>query len=351
MKKANLLALFLIFFSTETSQIETSCGIVNLFDPCLDQLINSQSMQRLKYIDQSGPNAYYGYCPHFSRYEHSLGVLALVQKAHRDLEEQVAALLHDASHTVFSHLADRLYKHKKESHSYQDSIHLQYLEKQQIEPIIKKFGLTINDLNPDRPEFKALEQELPALCADRIQYTIHTALLFNLLNAQEAQSIIDDLEFKNNSWVFNTITKAERFAYLSLKFTKEFWGCPLNSALYEYYTKILEYALKDKIITHDDIQYGTDLTVINIIHASQNPSIIKLLDYVRNIHNHFKIIANIENSHNNIHIKPKFRGTNPLIKYNQSTVYLLDIDPVFQKNFLETKEWCTKGYTIQIDNE
>lgn len=347
----NLIVLtFLIFYSIYSSEIETSCGIAQINHPCLQELLNSPVMQRLKNIDQSGPYAHYGYCKFFSRYEHSLGVLALVQKANRDFAEQVAALLHDASHTVFSHLADTLYKTKDKSHSYQDSIHLKYLETQGVEFIINKFGLTINEINPDNPKFKALEQELPYLCADRIQYTIHTGLLFNEINPQEAQKIIHDLEFKNNTWLFKTLESAQRFAYLSLTFTKKFWDSPLNSAIYDCYTKILEHALQDKTISHSDIHYGTDDQIITMIHASKNPEIIKLLGYIKNIHSHFKVIEQEENPYNSINIQPKFRGTNPLIlQDDQSIVSLFDIDPVFQKDFLETKEWCTKGYTIQID--
>ena len=82
---------------------------------CADVMpvINSDVMQRLKDIDQSGAARYLGVkLPAFSRYEHSVGVYALLKKAGALKKEQVAGLLHDASHTVFSHVGDYIWAKK-----------------------------------------------------------------------------------------------------------------------------------------------------------------------------------------------------------------------------------------------
>lgn len=101
-------------------------GKFEVKEPVLIELLNSKAMQRLKMISQVGiPDKYYSYgCG--SRYEHSLGVLFLLKKLDASLEEQVAGLLHDVSHTAFSHVADWVFG-TKENENYQDDNHLDVL--------------------------------------------------------------------------------------------------------------------------------------------------------------------------------------------------------------------------------
>ena len=44
-----------------------------------------------------------------TRYEHSVGVMLLVRRFGASLDEQIAALLHDVSHTAFSHVIDYVF--------------------------------------------------------------------------------------------------------------------------------------------------------------------------------------------------------------------------------------------------
>ena len=49
-------------------------------------------------------------------------------------------------------------------------------------------------VNPS-PAGIALERRLPNLCADRIQYIVHTGLICDLLSKEEAKAIINDIQF------------------------------------------------------------------------------------------------------------------------------------------------------------
>ena len=81
-------------------------GEFKVAEPVLISLINSQPIQRLKGIDNYGiPKEMYQF-PGFSRFDHSLGVLLLLRRLGAGIEEQVAGLLHDVSHTAFSHVVD-----------------------------------------------------------------------------------------------------------------------------------------------------------------------------------------------------------------------------------------------------
>ncbi|MBM3255849.1 MAG: HD domain-containing protein [Candidatus Moranbacteria bacterium] len=83
-------------------------GKIKITEPIILELINCPSIQRLKGIDQAGYSK-----PWFSgiprtRFEHSMGVFILLKKYNACLEEQIAGLIHDASHLTFSHAKDML---------------------------------------------------------------------------------------------------------------------------------------------------------------------------------------------------------------------------------------------------
>ncbi|MBI1961369.1 MAG: HD domain-containing protein, partial [Parcubacteria group bacterium] len=78
-------------------------------DPLALSLIALPAFQRLYQVGQYGsywfglPNA------NTNRAEHSLGVYYLLKHFGASYEEQIAGLLHDISHTVFSHVIDYVY--------------------------------------------------------------------------------------------------------------------------------------------------------------------------------------------------------------------------------------------------
>src|SRR5262245_37777798 len=81
-------------------------GEVNITEPVLAVLLDTAVMQRLKGIMQHGISGLIGLTTPITRYEHSLGAMLLVQRLGGSLAEQIAALLHDTSHTAFSHVID-----------------------------------------------------------------------------------------------------------------------------------------------------------------------------------------------------------------------------------------------------
>ncbi len=357
MLKKILLLLFSITINASLKSqtiINTIWGQEIINDPLIETLIKHPLMQRLQHIDQSGPHLYFGILPKFNRYEHSVGVLALLVRAQRSQKECVAGLLHDSSHTVFSHLADVLFKknntstHYHEStHSYQDDIHLEYLQKHTIDDVVNHYGISLEDLNPDKEEYKALEQPLPTMCADRIQYNIHTGVVLNLISTDQARDIINDLIFDGTQWYFTNPQYAKTFALLSVHFTQYLWGAPYNAAFYHYFAQVLRHAVTLNLISYDDIHYSTDKTVFNILEQSKDPFIEAIFTKCNNIYQNFTTVTY---GQGDINIKPKYRGINPLVMIDNQLFKLSEIDIDFNNRFNEVQEWCKKGYGIVLTN-
>jgi HD superfamily phosphohydrolase len=144
-------------------------GEFEITEPVILELINSPSLQRLKDIDQAGyrplwvkPDAYTGEYDH-SRFAHSLGVYLLLRKYDAPLEEQIAGLIHDASHSAFSHCIDYILDSGSEKeHNHQDNLFDNFIRKTEIPEIIKKYGFDLDYILNDK-NFPLKERGLPDL--------------------------------------------------------------------------------------------------------------------------------------------------------------------------------------------
>ena len=77
-------------------------GTVDIPEPVLLDLMQTQAVHRLHGVLQHGVSALVGVTVPTSRFEHSMGVMLLVRRLGASLEEQIAALLHDVSHTALA---------------------------------------------------------------------------------------------------------------------------------------------------------------------------------------------------------------------------------------------------------
>ncbi|AIE78503.1 Deoxyguanosinetriphosphate triphosphohydrolase [Bacillus cereus] len=73
-------------------------------DQIVEELIVSKSVQRLKGMHQNGASYLINGKWNVTRFDHSVGVMLLIKKLGGSVEEQIAGLLHDVSHTAFSHV-------------------------------------------------------------------------------------------------------------------------------------------------------------------------------------------------------------------------------------------------------
>lgn len=324
--------------------IETLYGKA-LAEPVIVQLLETKAMQRIRDIDQSGALVYFGYVPRYTRYEHSVGVWSLLKKVNRPIAEQVAGLLHDVSHTVFSHTGDYLFQQGEEGHAYQDSIHLWFLEKMKIQDVLKPFQLTLEEVEPDNGHNIALEQNLPHLCADRIEYNLKTGLLFKKISQEEFNAIRDDLHFENGRWFFTNAALAKKFASLSLDFTQSLWGAPWNDVFNHYIVEMLQEGLKTGLISQEQIHFGTDKQVIDLLRQSNSPYIQKRLKACAEVHKTFKVVQDDTTPYDKL-FKTKFRGVDPLVKTKEGFQPLTAIDAAFKHEYAAVQAWTKRGTKV-----
>ncbi len=329
-----------------TPTITTLFGNFAITEPVLQELLECPTMQRLKNIHQYGMRYYAGCTQPYSRYEHSIGVLALLRRYGANLEEQIAGLLHDASHTVFSHIAEFLFKHKSLVTSYQDDIHHWLLEQTEVPAILAKHNISFDEIINKKCLYKCLEQDLPYLCADRIEYNIHGGFLENYITKEEIDTLLDTLFFEHGQWFFTDPVQAEKLGRISLALTENVFAAPFDWLINHWGAQALQRALDIHIITLNDIHFSTDAIIWERLQLSNDVELQQLRATIATCKNNF-VITNAT-AHYDYCIHPKFRGVDPLVKTNKGLQPLTHLNTAYAHDYYALKNTLAEGIYITL---
>lgn len=322
--------------------IQTFYGSIDVEETVILELIDSPEFQRLKKIHQYGVSYYTSYKEEYNRYDHSIGVFATLRKRGACLEEQIAGLLHDVSHTVFSHVGDWIFGKENQIIDYQDSIHLFFLEKTSLGTILKKHHFLPEKVLPDL--FSALENSLPNLSADRIDYNIQGAYYQGFISYREALAIFNDLQYIDERWVSTQVDLMKKLTRFSLYMTLNCWGGPTNHLTSRWLADALIRAIKIQTITADELHHGTDEEVWDKLISSNDECIQEAMEMILNAENYFET----QESNPDLVIKSKFRGINPWVFVDGAYRRICEIDPQLIKEFEETEQRVRAGFGIKF---
>ncbi len=250
-------------------------GSWDITEPVLVDLLASNTIQRLKGISQGGVPFQYCGTHTCSRYDHSVGVMLILRKVGASVEEQAAGLLHDASHTAFSHVADVVFGHT-EKEDFQDLHHEQYLARSDAADILRKYGFDFDRI-ADCHQFSLLEQDAPALCADRADYTLHELLVAFGDNAGKVARCAQSIIAVDGKLCFNNIEEATYFSKGYVKAQDEHWGGQDKIVRYALFSEVLKAAIKRKILTMDDFWVDDVHCMDKILRSGADDLLARLL--------------------------------------------------------------------------
>ena len=246
-------------------------GGIEILEPVLIELINSKPIQRLKGIMNAGVVYKVKPWKNFTRYDHSMGVMVLLNQKGASLEEQIAGLLHDVPHTAFSHAVDFVFK--VSTHDYHERFHEKIVLGSEIPQILKKYGFDIERIMEEK-NFPLLEQEAPDLCADRIDYTLREFVARDGYS-QKITNYLKSIVVNDNLFVFDDGLLAKQFSIEFLEMVQS-WGTPLELTIVEIIAQAIRVALDEKIINENDL-FTTDDQVLEKLEKSKNKEIHDLL--------------------------------------------------------------------------
>ncbi len=325
-------------------------GEFKIEEPVILELISSKTLQRLKGIDQAGyPPLYYNpYSVPISelahtRFEHSLGVYCLLRKFGASLEEQLAGLIHDVSHSVFSHCIDYVLDAGSEKeHSHQDNIFENFVKNSEIPSILKKYGIN-TDVILDKHNFSLLEKSLPDLCADRIDYSLRSGLIFKDINSGDLNLILGNLAVKNHNWVFKNFEYAKKYAELFFRMNSFYYAGLPSAVMFRTVGDTMRYALRAGYISENDL-YTTDDEVLKKIKEKLGGD-EKLRLLFERMNNQIKFQNDPKDY--NAHVFCKSRVVDPFFEDNGAVKRVSGVDAGW-KEILE-REMPPKEYFIKFE--
>ncbi len=342
--------------SSDHEQIETYYGVLELNPaqlPLLSELLNSQPVKRLKHINQYGIIQLVdsqGYNNEsYTRYDHSLGVLYLLNYFGAPFEEQVSGLLHDISHTAFSHVSDYLFTNSSAGNpEYHDSLFRGFLEKHGVALILKHYGLTPDDIAPENSQFTMLERELPDICADRLDYILQGSARRKMLTRAQVDQILKSLHHDplTNHWYFSSQASAQLLADASLELNKNIFVTAWGRVLYQWTTEAINRMVAINELTLEDIKYHMgDSEVWQSMLSTGDTKVAALVEKIKSAW--YRVYETTDASEaSTIFENLRCRVVDPRVTVSSGWQRLSALNPSFKRNYQAEMERCRRFYAV-----
>lgn len=296
-------------------------GTVEISEPVLLELMQSRAMQRLAGVSQHGITALLGITPPFSRFDHSVGVMLLVRRLGASIEEQIAALLHDVSHTAFSHVIDFVFDDHS-GQSYHEEKKEPFIATSDIPDILDRHGWDWREFL-DETGFALLEQASPALCADRLDYFLRDLEFLGLASGKEIGAAVGSLTVEGGKITVTSPDAARWMAYTFIEADRASWSSFREVGLYQLTAEAIKAAIKFGFIVEADL-WGTDKVLWNKLCSANHPDVKGLID---NITPGTRFTWDAE--HPAFSVATKVRSIDPPVVSGKAVTPLSGLDPVF----------------------
>lgn len=299
-------------------------GECEITEPILLDLMASDGMQRSKGIAQHGITALLGITPPFSRFEHAVGVMLLVRRLGASLQEQVAALLHDVSHTAFSHVIDFVFDDHS-GQSYHEEKKQEFVASTDIPATLAHHDMDWQEVM-DEAQFSLLEQASPALCADRLDYFLRDLEFLKLASRQEIQTALASLATRDGKIVVKNQAAACWLAYTFIEADRASWSSFREVGLYQLAADAIKAARQAGLIEESDI-WGTDAALWNKLNSADEHNIRTLMTRLSPATRFVWDEANPD-----FRVTTKVRSIDPPVIEGNSVQALSVLDPMFAQS-------------------
>jgi len=254
-------------------------GDVSIEDPAILDLVGCATFQRLKGIRQAGPSALAFPFKDVTRFEHSLGVFILLRRLGAPRREQVAGLLHDISHTAFSHAVDFIYTSQEQDHH--EQLKPLMLDRADLALAIARLGFSPRDFYDDSI-YPLLEQPIPWLCADRLDYFLRDGRTCGVVTLDFVQRILSCMTVIDSKITLTDVAVAREAVALFERMNRDWWAGPIEAFVYNEFADALREGIQLGVLQLDDLMTD-DAHVLAKLDASESPLIAQKLDRIRNL--------------------------------------------------------------------
>ncbi|WP_156291884.1 HD domain-containing protein [Oceanobacillus salinisoli] len=311
-------------------------------DRVIEELILSEPVQRLKGIHQGGASYLVNEKWNVTRIDHSIGVMLLIKKLGGSVKEQIAGLLHDVSHTAFSHVIDFVFENKEED--YHEKIYSSVIENSEIPTILAKYGYNYEDVLLDDTKWTLLEQPAPELCADRVDYTLRDMYVYGHISLEEVYRFLNKLIAVDGKMYLQNIEMAEWFVQVYYQEVIDFFMDPLNMYGNDMLAKALKLSFEKNILNPNDF-LGKDNELITKIKSSEDKELTRLLE---KINPNVQVKEDRENY--DLHRKNKLRIIDPSIIKDYKLIPASEVSERVRMMGKEACEKAERGMYVRISD-
>ncbi|GAC1471182.1 MAG: HD domain-containing protein [Isosphaeraceae bacterium] len=286
-------------------------GEVEIADPGILALIETPTFQRLKGIKQAGPSAFAFSFKTVSRFEHSLGVYLLLRRLGAGVREQVAGLLHDISHTAFSHAVDFIVSSEEQDHH--EELKPVFLNRPDLSGRLASLGFTPAEFYDDSL-YPMLERPLPWLCADRLDYFLRDSRACNVTNFETVERVLRHTAVVERTLVLTDVDVACEVKDLFALMNRDWWASPTEAYIYNEFADALREAFRLGVLHKVDL-YEDDAQVLSKLRSAHSQLIEEKLSLITDFQP--------ERIHGYVpRVSPKMRWLDPPVKFGNTYLKL-----------------------------
>jgi hypothetical protein len=320
-------------------------GTFEITEPVLLDVLRAAAVQRLRTVLQHGITGLIGITNPTTRFDHSVGVMLLIRKVsaasapadialkgQASLKEQVAALLHDVSHTAFSHVIDYVFG-DHDGQGYHEQQKEAYIARSDLPHVLGLHGYDWRDFLHEQ-DFPLLEQPSPALCADRLDYFLRDARDLRLAADAQVHTAIASLAVHAGRLVTTDLEIARWMAYTFIAADEASWANFREVGLYELAARAIRLGLEAGVLTEADLWRG-DAEAWAKLQCSPDPRLQAALRLVSPATGFEWDAANPTFT-----VSTKLRTIDPPVLLNGSAHPLSTLDPAFahyRRDYLRRK--------------
>ena len=300
------------------------------FPEWLNEYINTDTMQRLKYITVGNGKNYSKMFKNEKIHDslnHSIGVALIVWHFTHDKKQTLSGLFHDISTPVFKHSIDFMHGDYMKQESTEDLTTKMIEDSVEIMRLLKRDNIKISEVC-DYHIYPIADNDTPQLSSDRLEYTFSNGyFVFEDMTLGKIKEIYNDLEVQTNEYGvdeigFKTKQVAEEFVKITSNYSIRYRN-PENRYSMQLTADIVKLMNEKGLITIEDLYKLKETEVVDLI---------KKCTY-KDINKKYEIWQNSENLHISkeepkgvyyVHHGAKIRYINPLcngIRINKISPY------------------------------
>jgi hypothetical protein len=196
-----------------------------------------------------------------------------------------------------------------------------------------------------KDQFTILEQDLPDLCADRLEYNLDVGLRERLITCEDALYILSHIKYVDGRWYFDDQSAARQFGLLTISLTRNLWGSVWNGFVNSHAGQMLKYALDKGILTVDEMHFGFDDAIWNRLHAVNDALLNTYLKQLKEYAQAYRLATDESYDY---YYKPKCRAVDPWVLVGDTCMRLSEIDDLYKSAYQDLKDYCKDGWCLKV---